>query len=69
MAFWYSLWSLGIFFPVWYVWTKKNLAALIGKLILKVGNFPVAEFGSPPVMIKIKFEVSNGSTPILLSFA
>jgi hypothetical protein len=24
--FWYSLWSLVIFFPFWYVWTKKNLA-------------------------------------------
>jgi hypothetical protein len=22
------LWSLGIFFPIWYVWTKKNLAKL-----------------------------------------
>jgi hypothetical protein len=21
-----SLWSFGIFFPFWYVWTKKNLA-------------------------------------------
>jgi hypothetical protein len=24
-----SLWSLGKFFPFWYVWTKKNLATLI----------------------------------------
>jgi hypothetical protein len=23
------LWSIGIFFPFWYVWTKKNLAALL----------------------------------------
>jgi hypothetical protein len=25
----YSLWSFGIFFPIWYVWIKKNLATLI----------------------------------------
>jgi hypothetical protein len=29
MAVWYSLWSFGIFFPICYVWTKKNLATLI----------------------------------------
>jgi hypothetical protein len=29
MAVWYSLWSFGIFFPFWYVWTMKNLATLI----------------------------------------
>jgi hypothetical protein len=32
MAVWYmyvpSLWSIGIFFAFWYVWTKKNLATL-----------------------------------------
>jgi hypothetical protein len=28
MAVWYSLWSLGIFFPFWYVWTEKTLATL-----------------------------------------
>jgi hypothetical protein len=28
MAAWYSLWPFGIFFQVWYVWTKKNLATL-----------------------------------------
>jgi hypothetical protein len=28
MAVWYSLWTLVIFFPFWYVWTKKNLATL-----------------------------------------
>jgi hypothetical protein len=28
MAFWYGLWSFGIFFTFWYVWTKKNLATL-----------------------------------------
>jgi hypothetical protein len=27
MAVWYSVWSFGNFFPFWYVWTKKNLAA------------------------------------------
>jgi hypothetical protein len=29
MAVWYSLWSFGIFFPFWYVWTKENLATLL----------------------------------------
>jgi hypothetical protein len=29
MAVWYSLWSFGIFFQFWYVWTKKNLATLL----------------------------------------
>jgi hypothetical protein len=28
LAVWYSLWSFGIFFQFWYVWTKKNMAAL-----------------------------------------
>jgi hypothetical protein len=26
---WYSLWSFVVFFPFWYVWTKKNLATPI----------------------------------------
>jgi hypothetical protein len=26
MDVWYSWWSFGIYFPFWYVWTKKNLA-------------------------------------------
>jgi hypothetical protein len=29
-AIWYSLWSFGILFTFWYVWTKKNLATLPG---------------------------------------
>jgi hypothetical protein len=29
LAVWYSLWSFGILFPLWYIWTKKNLATLI----------------------------------------
>jgi hypothetical protein len=29
MAVWYSLWSLGIAFPIWYVWSKRNLATLL----------------------------------------
>jgi hypothetical protein len=44
MAIWYNLWPFGIiyvqlvcivcshllyFFPIWYVWTKKNLATLM----------------------------------------
>jgi hypothetical protein len=29
MAFWYSLWSFGIVFLIWYVRMKKNLATLV----------------------------------------
>jgi hypothetical protein len=36
VAIWYNSWPLGIvcglllyFFPIWYVWTKKNLATLV----------------------------------------
>jgi hypothetical protein len=29
MAVWYSLWSFGMVLPIWYVWTKKNLATLV----------------------------------------
>jgi hypothetical protein len=29
MAVWYSLWLFVVFFPIWYVWTKKNLATLL----------------------------------------
>jgi hypothetical protein len=29
MAVWYSLSSFVIFFSIWYVWTKKNLATLL----------------------------------------
>jgi hypothetical protein len=29
MAVWFSLWSFGMLFPFWYVWTKKNLATLL----------------------------------------
>jgi hypothetical protein len=28
-AIWYNLWPFGIFFKVWYVWTKINLATLV----------------------------------------
>jgi hypothetical protein len=28
LVVWYSLYPFGIFFPVWYVWTKKNLVPL-----------------------------------------
>jgi hypothetical protein len=28
MAVWYNLWSLGIFYTFWFVWTTKNLATL-----------------------------------------
>jgi hypothetical protein len=30
MAVWYSLWSSVTFFLIWCVWTKKNLATLLG---------------------------------------
>jgi hypothetical protein len=29
MAVWNSLWSFVLFFPIWNVWNKKNLATLI----------------------------------------
>jgi hypothetical protein len=29
MPIWYNLWQFGIFFPIWYVGTKKNLATLM----------------------------------------
>jgi hypothetical protein len=39
MAIWNNVWQFGIvcghllyFFPIWYVWTKKNLATLVGCL-------------------------------------
>jgi hypothetical protein len=34
MAVWYGLWSFGIFFPIWYIWTKKNLATMISSVEL-----------------------------------
>jgi hypothetical protein len=40
MAVWCSLWSFGIFFPFWYVWTKKNLATLVKLQNLKNLRFP-----------------------------
>jgi hypothetical protein len=29
MVVWYSLWSFGIFFPLWHVSATKNLATLL----------------------------------------
>jgi hypothetical protein len=29
MSVCYKLWSFGIFFTLWYVWTKKKLATLM----------------------------------------
>jgi hypothetical protein len=29
MAVWYSLWSFGILFPFWHVWTRKKLVTLL----------------------------------------
>jgi hypothetical protein len=47
MAIWYnswpfvcSLWSFVIFFPIWYVWTKRNLATLVrGTVSVSRGKF------------------------------
>jgi hypothetical protein len=39
MAVWYSLWSFGIFFPFWYVWTYKNLATLVFNSIYLTNSF------------------------------
>jgi hypothetical protein len=35
MAFWYNLCRFGIFFLIWYVWIKKNLATLLSRQFLK----------------------------------
>jgi hypothetical protein len=43
MAIWYSLWSFGKFFPFWCVWTKKNLATLIGTALWVL---PSSDFSS-----------------------
>jgi hypothetical protein len=29
IAVWYSLWSFVTFFPIWYFWTKENMATLV----------------------------------------
>jgi hypothetical protein len=38
MTICYNMWSFGILFPFWYVWTKKNLATLIGRLLTDGGE-------------------------------
>jgi hypothetical protein len=43
-AVWCSVWSFGISFPFWYVWTKKNLATLVkGRMQVNAQNnlFPL----------------------------
>jgi hypothetical protein len=35
MAFRFSLWLFGIFFQIWYVWTKKNLATLVSTRVFE----------------------------------
>jgi hypothetical protein len=39
MAVWYSLWSFDIFFPFWYVYTKKNLATLLAITMICILTF------------------------------
>jgi hypothetical protein len=46
MAIWYNLWPFGIvcghllyFFQIWNVWTKKNLATLVGVRVTRFGEF------------------------------
>jgi hypothetical protein len=38
-----SLWSFGIFFPLWYFWTKKNLATLA---IIRLARMPFSNLVS-----------------------
>jgi hypothetical protein len=38
MAVWCRLWSFGIFFPFWYVLTKKNLATLTVRMAPVLGE-------------------------------
>jgi hypothetical protein len=34
------VWSFGIFFPFWYVWTKENLAAMLrNRIIVRIFFF------------------------------
>jgi hypothetical protein len=46
MAVRYSLWSFGIFFPFWYVGTKKNLATLATRFQSNYQNFQIILSGS-----------------------
>jgi hypothetical protein len=41
MTVWNGLWSFGIFFPFWYVWTKKNLATLPQSKLTWSASLPV----------------------------
>jgi hypothetical protein len=36
---WYSLWSFVIFLPIWYVWTKKNLATLPTGSVFRLAKY------------------------------
>jgi hypothetical protein len=38
MAVCYSLWSFVTFFPIWYVWSRKNLATLVYPVVSRLTN-------------------------------
>jgi hypothetical protein len=40
VAIWYNSWLFGIFFPILVDCTKKNLATLLTRRILAVGDVP-----------------------------
>jgi hypothetical protein len=59
MAVWCSLWSFGIFFPFWYVWTKKNLATMVCRennaLKLNLAEVKVQQAGSDPATVDFTY--------------
>jgi hypothetical protein len=48
MAVWYYLWSFVIFFPIWNVWTKKNLATLPHNQSFLLVHFLTDDFFAAP---------------------
>jgi hypothetical protein len=46
MAVWCSLCSFGIFFPFWYVGTKKNLATLMNAAMMNTENYPPCDLAT-----------------------
>jgi hypothetical protein len=52
--FWYSLWSFSIFFPIWYVWTKKKFGnparvAVFKRVFIPTGTTEAQRFQARPL--------------------
>jgi hypothetical protein len=43
MVIWYSLWSFGIFFPIWHVSPTKNLATLLKTIPAQVRSYKIGD--------------------------